>query len=80
MDFEIPKEISDYLGVLDAFIQLEIKPLEAENIKYFDHRREHARTDWENDGQPRKEGKKCCARCAAAPTRPATCASRCPRH
>jgi len=52
MDFEIPAEISAYLDELDAFIEAEIKPLEAENIQYFDHRREHARTDWDNDGLP----------------------------
>jgi alkylation response protein AidB-like acyl-CoA dehydrogenase len=57
MDFEIPKEIADYLGVLDAFIELEIKPLERENdnVRFFDHRREHSRTDWDNDGEPRPE-------------------------
>ena len=43
------------LAALDAFIEKEIKPLEAENIQYFDYRREHARTDWDNDGVPRRE-------------------------
>ena len=35
----------------------EIKPLEQQddNIRFFDHRREHARTDWDKDGLPRKE-------------------------
>ena len=55
MDFELPKEITDKLGELDAFIEKEIKPLERENMQFFDHRRENARTDWENDGSPRKE-------------------------
>jgi alkylation response protein AidB-like acyl-CoA dehydrogenase len=55
MDFEIPEDIRRYLDVLDDFIEREIKPLEKENLQYFDHRREHARTDWDNDGQPRKE-------------------------
>lgn len=54
MDFEIPAEIKAKLAELDAFIEAEIKPLEQANIQYFDHRREHARTDWENDGQPRE--------------------------
>ena len=40
---------------MDAFIEAEIKPLERENIQYFDKRREHARTDWDNDGVPRRE-------------------------
>jgi len=55
MDFAIPPEIERYLGELDEFIGTEIAPLEREHIQYFDHRREWARTDFENDGQPRPE-------------------------
>ena len=57
MDFDIPEEIKTYLAELDAFIAREIKPLEEQddNIRFFDHRREYARTDWDNDGQPRHE-------------------------
>ena len=57
MDFEIPQDIKDYLVELDEFIEREIKPLEQQddNIRFFDHRREYARTDFENDGQPREE-------------------------
>lgn len=55
MDFAIPEEIRRTLDELDAFIEAEIRPLEREHPQYFDHRREHARTDWENDGQPRPE-------------------------
>ena len=55
MDFELPAEITAKLEELDAFIEAEIKPLERDNIKFFDHRREHARTDWDNDGVPRRE-------------------------
>src|SRR5690554_6419480 len=57
MDFRIPKEITDYLAVLDDFIEKEIKPLQAQddNIRFFDHRREHSRTDWDNQGLPRHE-------------------------
>lgn len=57
MDFAIPKDIAAYLDVLDAFIDAEIKPLEnqSDNIRFFDHRREWARTDFENGGLPRKE-------------------------
>ena len=54
MDFSIPEDIQQKLKVLDEFIEREIKPLEAENMQYFDHRREYARTDWENDGVPQK--------------------------
>lgn len=55
MNFDLPVEIVAKLAELDAFIEAEIKPLEAENIQYFDHRREHSRTDWDNDGVPRRE-------------------------
>ena len=55
MDFNIPDDIRDYLAVLDDFIEKEIKPLEEENIKFFDHRREYERTDWENGGAPKEE-------------------------
>lgn len=57
MSFEIPQDIEDYLTELDAFIEAEIKPLEQrdDNIRFFDHRREHARTDWDNEGLPREE-------------------------
>src|ERR1700738_3684638 len=55
MDFELPSEITSKLAELDAFIEAEIKPLERDNIRFFDHRRENARTDWENDGRPRDE-------------------------
>ena len=55
MDFTIPSDIVAKLEELDAFIEAEIKPLERENLQFFDHRREWARTDWENDGQPRHE-------------------------
>ena len=57
MDFEIPKELQDYLAVLDDFIEREIKPLQAENDndRFFDHRREDARTDWDRGGLPNEE-------------------------
>ena len=56
MDFTLPQDLVDYLAELDAFIEAEIKPLEQkdDNIRFFDHRREHARTDWDNQGLPRK--------------------------
>lgn len=55
MDFDIPPEIERTLEELDAFIEREIKPLERENIKYFNYRREYERTDWENGGRPKQE-------------------------
>ncbi|MDQ2859849.1 MAG: acyl-CoA dehydrogenase family protein [Pseudomonadota bacterium] len=57
MDFALPPDLVAYLAELDAFIEAEIKPLERadDNIRFFDHRREHARTDWDNNGLPRHE-------------------------
>jgi alkylation response protein AidB-like acyl-CoA dehydrogenase len=57
MDFEIPREIQAKLDELDEFIEREIKPLEQQddNIRFFDHRREYARTDWDNGGVPRED-------------------------
>jgi alkylation response protein AidB-like acyl-CoA dehydrogenase len=57
VDFTIPADIQDFLVRMDDFIEREIKPLEAENdnARFFDHRREWARTDFEHGGVPRKE-------------------------
>jgi alkylation response protein AidB-like acyl-CoA dehydrogenase len=55
MDFTIPAEIQQKLDALDAFIEREIAPLQRENEQFFDHRREHARTDWDAGGRPRPE-------------------------
>ncbi|MEM7142530.1 MAG: acyl-CoA dehydrogenase [Actinomycetota bacterium] len=57
MDFTIPDDIQTLLGDLDRFIDAEIRPLERENdnIRFFDHRREHARTDWDRDVWPNEE-------------------------
>jgi acyl-CoA dehydrogenase len=57
MNFDIPEELQDYLNELDDFIEREIKPLENQddNIRFFDHRREHARTDWDRGGLPNEE-------------------------
>ena len=52
MNFNLPEALTDYLAELDDFIEREIKPLEQQddNIRFFDHRREDARTDWERGG------------------------------
>jgi len=57
MDFALPRDLVGYLAELDEFIAREIRPLEAQddNIRFFDHRREWARTDFENGGLPRHE-------------------------
>jgi len=57
VDFDIPQDIKDILQEIDAFIEDQIKPLQNEddNNRFFDHRREYARTDFENGGVPRKD-------------------------
>ncbi|MEV6220856.1 acyl-CoA dehydrogenase family protein [Nocardia fluminea] len=57
MDFELPEDLVRYLTELDAFIEAEILPLEqqADNLRFFDHRREDARTDWDRGGLPTAE-------------------------
>ncbi len=54
MNFDLPADLAAYLKTLDDFIEREIKPLEQEddNIRFFDHRREDARTDWDRGGLP----------------------------
>ncbi|MBV9419978.1 MAG: acyl-CoA dehydrogenase family protein [Alphaproteobacteria bacterium] len=57
MDFSIPEHIKTLLADIDAFIDREITPLQKQddNDRFFDHRREWARTDFEHGGLPRKE-------------------------
>ncbi len=57
MDFDIPEDMQAYLNELDEFIDAEILPLQMENDnnRFFDHRREDARTDWERGGLPNDE-------------------------
>jgi len=55
VDFTLPEHLPGLLTEMDAFIEAEIKPLERENLQYFDQRRENARTDWDNGGIPRRE-------------------------
>ena len=57
MDFDLPADLVTYLAELDQFIEAEIVPLqnEGDNIRFFDHRREDARTDWDRGGLPNAE-------------------------
>src|SRR5436305_11441476 len=57
LDFALPADLVAYLDELDRFSTREIKPLEEadDNIRFFDHRREWARTDFDNGGLPRHE-------------------------
>ncbi len=57
MDFDLPDDVVTLLADLDRFIDAEIAPLEEadDNRRFFDHRREWARTDFEGGGLPRPE-------------------------
>jgi acyl-CoA dehydrogenase len=57
MSEELPIEIKALLVEIDEFIAAEVRPLEAEgdNARFFDHRREQARTDFEAGGIPSAE-------------------------
>ena len=57
MDFEHPADLAGYLGELDEFIEREIRPLEQrdDNIRFFDYRREDARTDGDRGGLPNRQ-------------------------
>ncbi|KAH7029141.1 butyryl-CoA dehydrogenase [Microdochium trichocladiopsis] len=54
MNFELPQELQEYISKLDAFIRGEILPLQHkdDNNRFFDHRREPSRTQWDNGGLP----------------------------
>jgi alkylation response protein AidB-like acyl-CoA dehydrogenase len=54
---DLPPDIGALLEEIDAFIEAEIEPLEREddNARFFDHRREYSRTDYENGGIPSRE-------------------------
>ncbi|KAE9366978.1 acyl-CoA dehydrogenase-like protein [Stipitochalara longipes BDJ] len=57
MSFSIPLDLVAYLHEIDNFIDTTIAPLQAsnDNERFFDHRREDARTDWGHQGLPRDD-------------------------
>jgi hypothetical protein len=57
MNFELPSELQAHLESIDSFISSDILPLQHadDHNRFFDHRREYARTNWENNGNPRPE-------------------------
>ncbi len=57
MDFSLPSSLTGLLAELDRFIADEIEPLQRQddNERFFDHRREFARTDVDGGGVPRRE-------------------------
>jgi alkylation response protein AidB-like acyl-CoA dehydrogenase len=65
MNFDLPPGLVEHLEKLDAFIKSDIQPLQDQddNNRFFDHRREHSRTDWDNDGLPREEWEELLVEC-----------------
>jgi acyl-CoA dehydrogenase len=57
MSFALPPDLIKYLSDIDTFIEQKIAPLQArdDNERFFDHRREHSRTNWDNGGLPRDD-------------------------
>ncbi|EPS29309.1 hypothetical protein PDE_04258 [Penicillium oxalicum 114-2] len=57
MNFEIPKALTAYIAEIDCFVKNKILPLQHtdDNNRFFDHRREHSRTDWIHNGNPKPE-------------------------
>lgn len=53
----VNQDLAELLAELDKFIESEIVPLQEQddNMRFFDHRREWARTDFDSDGLPRAE-------------------------
>ena len=57
MTDQLPADILALLEEVDEFIAAEVRPLEQadDNARFFDHRREYARTDFAGGGQPSAE-------------------------
>ncbi len=82
MDFAIPADIQSHARRarrVHRGARSSRSSSQDDNIRFFDHRREWARTDFDNGGVPRAGlGGAARARCAAVPTPPAGCAWPCP--
>jgi hydroxymethylglutaryl-CoA lyase len=48
VDFSLPERLPALLTEMNAVIEAEMAPLQAEHVQYFDRRREYAETDWKN--------------------------------
>lgn len=54
MNFDLPPDLVAYIAKIDKFIDSTILPLQHkdDNNRFFDHRRESSRTQWDNKGLP----------------------------
>ena len=82
MNFDIPKELQDYLNELDLFIENTIKPLENKTTTYgFLITVGKTRVPTGNEVVSlTKSGKRCWLRPSAWPMMQATIVTRCPRN
>ena len=81
MNFDLPDHLPPLLTRMDAFIEAEIVPLQAQHPQFFDERREFARTDMDRGGLPSREWEDLLgADARGSPTRPAGCATACQRR
>jgi alkylation response protein AidB-like acyl-CoA dehydrogenase len=57
MGLELPPDAQAFIASLDKLINEKIYPLQNanDNQRFFDHRREHSRTQWDNQGLPTRE-------------------------
>jgi acyl-CoA dehydrogenase len=55
VNFDLPDHLPPLLTRMDAFIEAEIAPLQAQHPQFFDERREFARTDTARGGLPSRE-------------------------
>ena len=57
MNEDLAQQTTALIEEVDAFIEKQVRPLEAEgdNARFFDHRRELSRTDYERGGIPSRE-------------------------
>ncbi|ETN36294.1 uncharacterized protein HMPREF1541_08571 [Cyphellophora europaea CBS 101466] len=57
MNFDLPKDVQEHISRIDTFINKTILPLQHkdDNNRFFDHRREASRTQWNNGGLPTED-------------------------
>ena len=60
MNFDLPEDLKAHLESVDCFVGSTIAPLQHsnDNDRFFDHRREWARTDWAQQGNPHQDWEK----------------------
>jgi alkylation response protein AidB-like acyl-CoA dehydrogenase len=66
VNFDLPDHLPPLLERMDAFIEAEIVPLQAQHQQFFDERREFARTDTGRGGLPSREWEALLGRMRAA--------------